>query len=115
MKDWELNTTTKWKRHDDVNMFIFAVTDWCKRNIRSDKKYPIIWIDWHQKNHFGDYCWTDNEITIYPKKSETVEDIIDTVIHEWVHWTQIECNERMANDIAKQMTPKCWANLTDNE
>ncbi len=126
MKDWKLDTTLRWKRHKDVNSLIFKASDWCKVNIKSlvDKEFPIVWIDRDSAKIYGDYCWTDNEITIYPRRNETVEDLIDTVIHEWVHWSQdgadlekykfannLDPKENDAIENAKIMTPMCWRNI----
>ena len=74
----------------------------------------------------------DNEITIYPKTSDDVRDIIDTVIHEWVHFLQdnkillesiekykyaIDLNphEIEAKKIAKKNTKKCWKDIKEEK
>lgn len=90
-KKWTKNTTLKYKRKKDIESLVFAAIDWCKNNLKSNKKLPMIWIDWAvQKRCYGEYCFTDNEIIIYPKIHTHVKDIVDTAIHEWVHFLQGE-------------------------
>ncbi len=130
MKDWKLDTTLKWKRHKDVNSLIFKASDWCSENINSliDKEFPAVWIVRDRANSCGEYCWTDNIITIYPKNNKTVEDVVDTVIHEWIHWSQdgadlemykydngLDPKENDAIENARIMTPMCWRNLCNYE
>ena len=81
-KKWTKNTTLKYKRKKDIESLVFAAIDWCKNNLKSNKKLPMIWIDWAvQKRCYGEYCFTDNEIIIYPKIHTHVKDIVDTAIH----------------------------------
>lgn len=128
-KNWNRKTTLKWKRKSDIEKLIFTVANWCMRKLKSDEKLPKLWIDW--KNNpkcFGEYCYTDNNITVYPKIHETVNDIIDTVIHEWVHFLQdnseiIENRERYkyyksknpseleAIKLAKKYTKVCFKDI----
>lgn len=132
MKNWTLDTSIKWKDRKDITNLVFLVSEWCKNNLESSKELPMIWTDWEiNLEKYGHYDLDDNEITIYPKTSDDVRDIIDTVIHEWVHFLQdnkilleslerykyaidLNPNEIEAEKIAKQNTKKCWKDIRNN-
>ena len=132
MKNWTLDTSIKWKDRKDITNLVFLVSEWCKNNLESSKELPMIWTDWEiNLEKYGHYDLDDNEITIYPKTSDDVRDIIDTVIHEWVHFLQdnkilleslerykyaidLNPNEIETEKIAKQNTKKCWKDIRNN-
>ena len=88
-KKWHKNTSLKWKRKKDVEQLTFTVANWCMHNLPSNEKLPKLWIDWkRQQRCYGEYDYTDNEIIVYPLIHEKVKDIIDTIIHEWIHFLQ---------------------------
>ena len=88
-KEWHKNTSLRWKRRKDIESLVFDVANWCMNNLSSNEKLPKVWIDWkRQKRCYGEYDYTDNEIIVYPLINEKVEDIIDTTIHEWIHFLQ---------------------------
>lgn len=89
LKEWHKNTPLRWKRKKDIESLVFDVANWCMNNLSSNKKLPKVWIDWkRQRRCYGEYDYTDNEITVYPLIHERVKDIIDTTIHEWIHFLQ---------------------------
>lgn len=89
LKEWHKNTPLRWKRRKDIESLVFDVSNWCMNNLLSNEKLPKVWIDWkRQKRCYGEYDYTDNEIIVYPLIHEKVEDIIDTTIHEWIHFLQ---------------------------
>ena len=128
-KDWKLNTSLKWKRRKDIESLVFDVANWCMNNLSSNEKLPKIWIDWKRQNRcYGEYDYTDNEIIVYPLIHEKVEDIIDTTIHEWIHFLQdtkeiidsikrykhfksANPKELEAIELAKKYTKKYWNNI----
>ena len=88
-KEWHKNTSLRWKRRKDIESLVFDVAKWCMHNLPSNEKLPKVWTDWKRQNRcYGEYDYTDNEITVYPLIHEKVEDIIDTTIHEWIHFLQ---------------------------
>lgn len=88
-KEWNKETSLKWKRRRDVEQLVFTVANWCMLNLPSNEKLPKVWIDWkRQKRCYGEYDYTDNEIIVYPLIHKKVKDIIDTTIHEWIHFLQ---------------------------
>lgn len=88
-KEWHKDTTLRWKRRRDVESLVFDVANWCMHNLPSNEKLPKVWTDWKRQNRcYGEYDYTDNKIIVYPLIHEKVEDIIDTTIHEWIHFLQ---------------------------
>jgi hypothetical protein len=88
-KEWHRDTSLRWKRRKDIESLVFDVAKWCMHNLPSNEKLPKVWTDWKRQNRcYGEYDYTDNEITVYPLIHEKVEDIIDTTIHEWIHFLQ---------------------------
>lgn len=88
-KGWHRDTPLRWKRKRDVESLVFDVANWCMNNLSSNEKLPKVWADWKRQNRcYGEYDYTDNEITVYPLIHENVKDIIDTTIHEWIHFLQ---------------------------
>lgn len=131
-KKWHKDTPLRWKRKKDIEQLIFTVANWCMMNVPSKKKLPKLWIDWKRQNRcYGEYDYTENEITVYPLIHSEVKDIIDTTIHEWVHFLQdteelIDSIERYkfyksANHkeieailLAKKYTKKCLKDIYRN-
>jgi|TARA_B100001093_G_scaffold245981_1_gene235498 hypothetical protein len=131
-KEWHKDTSLKWKRKKDIESLVFNVANWCMHNLPSNEKLPKVWVDWkRQKRCYGEYDYTDNEIIVYPLIHEKVEDIIDTTIHEWIHFLQdnneiIEKEEtykfyKSANpieleavELAKKYTKKCIKDIYKN-
>ena len=88
-KEWNKETSLKWKRRRDVERLVFTVANWCMLNLPSNEKLPKVWIDWKRQNRcYGEYDDPDNEIIVYPLIHKKVKDIIDTTIHEWIHFLQ---------------------------
>ena len=99
------------------------------RNLPSKEKLPKLWVDWERQHRcYGEYDYTDNKIIVYPLIHETVKDIIDTIIHEWIHFLQdteeiIESIERYkyfksanpkeleAINLAKKYTKECLRDI----
>ncbi len=128
MRDWRLNTSLKWKRKKDITDLVFLVSEWCHKNLQSNKETPMIWVDWSNSKLCGEYQIDENEIFIYGKQHKSVKDIIDTTIHEWVHFLQdkkgllrslevykfssnLNPNELEAISIAKKNINKCWKGI----
>jgi len=126
--NWRLNTSLKWKRRDDITNLVFLVSEWCKNNLSSNKEMPIIWVDFDSSRIYGEYQIDENEIFIYPKRHKNIKDIIDTTIHEWVHFLQdkkgllnslevykfsnnLNPNEIEAIEIAEENINKCWKDI----
>lgn len=132
IKEWHEETLLKWKRRRDVEQLTFTVANWCMCNLPSNEKLPKLWIDWKRQNRcYGEYDYTDNEITVYPLIHKKVKDIIDTIIHEWIHFLQdteeiIEKEEKYtfyksanpieieAIELAKKYTKKCIKDIYKN-
>jgi hypothetical protein len=128
-KKWHKNTSLKWKRKKDVEQLTFTVANWCMHNLPSNEKLPKLWIDWkRQQRCYGEYDYTDNEIIVYPLIHEKVKDIIDTIIHEWIHFLQdteelidsikrykhfkdANPKELEAIELAKKNTKKCLKDI----
>lgn len=89
IKEWNKETPLRWKRRKDVENLVFDVANWCMNNLSSNEKLPKVWVDWKRQNRcYGEYDYTDNEIIVYPLIHKKVEEIIDTTIHEWIHFLQ---------------------------
>lgn len=129
--DWTLNTPIKWKRKKDIANLVFLVSEWCKNNLSYKSEMPIVWVDWNKSDIYGEYEIDDNEIIVYSRVHEKIEDLIDTTIHEWAHFLQdkkrllrslktykfsndLNPNEIEAIKVAEENISKCWEDIRNN-
>ena len=115
--------------------FINAVIEWCKENMeypKHHKYYPTVEVKYYKnKKANGDYSSRSRIIRIFVNNHKSIEDLVDTCIHEYTHYLQmpkeahqIEYNkfnntkgyydnpyEIDARTKAKQYTPKCLNDL----
>lgn len=67
---------------------------WCVSNYGRSKvngPYPDLQYrkaDYLTEGIFGEYDWIENTIFVSKDKNKTLIDVIDTMIHEWVHYQQ---------------------------
>ena len=67
------------------------VIDWCIDEFGLSKHYehyPYVEIDMFEENPMGEFIHDNNEIIIYPKAMENMDDFVSTVIHEYTHYMQ---------------------------
>ena len=67
------------------------VIDWCIHEFGLSKyyeHYPYVEIDMVEENPMGEFIRDNNEIIIYPKAMENMDDFVSTVIHEYTHYMQ---------------------------
>ena len=67
------------------------VIDWCIDEFGLSKyyeHYPYVEIDMFEENPMGEFIRDNNEIIIYPKAMENMDDFVSTVIHEYTHYMQ---------------------------
>jgi hypothetical protein len=69
------------------------VIDWCIDEFGLSKHYehyPYIEIDIDEEDYslMGEFIGDNNEIIIYPKAMENMDDFVSTVIHEYTHYMQ---------------------------
>ena len=70
--------------------FIKLVLDWCHINIdhKANRK-PSIVVKYHlSKKALGIYHVANNEIVIYVNNHQTIEQLTNTIIHEYIHARQ---------------------------
>jgi|688.fasta_scaffold09879_3 hypothetical protein len=73
-----------------VRLYALLVLEWCNNNIMTNPiKIPELVIsNRHTKKMYGVFCPKSNEITVYLKKHQTILELTNTIIHEFVHATQ---------------------------
>lgn len=80
------------------NQLIHQILDWCIINIHLNKERrvkPSLFISKRRKTDFlGSYQFYNKKITIYLLKHSSIQELCDTIIHEYVHHLQI----RTVND-----------------
>ena len=67
------------------------VIDWCIDEFGLSKyyeHYPYVEIDMFEEDPMGEFIRDNNEIIIYPKAMENMDDFVSTVIHEYTHYMQ---------------------------
>ena len=67
------------------------VIDWCVDNFGLSKYHEYDpWLDFDDDdlNIMGEYNIDENTITIYTNEIKNVDDLIETIIHEYVHYLQ---------------------------
>jgi hypothetical protein len=74
-------------------ILVSQILDWCISDIHLNKNRrikPVIVISNRRKtNIWGSYCSINKKITIYILKHTSIEEVCDTIIHEYVHHLQI--------------------------
>lgn len=70
--------------------FVKIVLDWCHIHIPNTiKNKPDVVVKYYKtKNTFGIYNSSNNSIVIYVHNHQTVEHLINTIIHEYIHARQ---------------------------
>lgn len=75
------------------SLLIHQILDWCKANIHLNKvrrSQPTLFISKRTKTHYlGGYEYFNKKITIYILKHISIEELCDTIIHEYVHHLQL--------------------------
>jgi hypothetical protein len=87
----------KIKRSQKINVskakFINLVIDWCKQNMehpKYHKYYPIVEVKYYKtKKVSGDYNSSNRKIRIFVNNHQTINELVDTCIHEYVHYLQM--------------------------
>lgn len=76
-----------------TNQLIHQILDWCIINIHLNKERrvkPSLFISKRKKTDFlGSYQYYNKKIIIYLLKHSSVQELCDTIIHEYVHHLQI--------------------------
>lgn len=87
----------KFKKNYALNVtksgFVSAVIDWCKENMeypKHHKYYPTVEVKYNiNKKANGDYSSYSRLIRIYVNNHKSIEDLVDTCIHEYTHYLQM--------------------------
>ncbi|RAR73808.1 hypothetical protein [Flavobacterium aciduliphilum] len=89
------NYRTKKNQKLNVNKskFVNLVIDWCKQNLehpRYHKYYPIVEVKYYKtKKVSGDYSSSKKIIRIFVNNHQTISELVDTCIHEYIHYLQM--------------------------
>lgn len=93
---FEKSNVTKIKKKDyNINVtkskFVNEVLKWCMKNMdypTGHKYYPQVKICYYKtkRNRFGDYASNTRLIRIFINNHSSVEELIDTIIHEYTHY-----------------------------
>jgi hypothetical protein len=76
----------------DIVMISKNALEWAIRNLggkRMNNKQPLrLRYRWNVKKWSGEYIYKSNTIFVYPNGQRNVRDLIDTIIHEFIHHKQ---------------------------
>ena len=96
---FEKSNVTKIKKKDyniivTKSKFVNEVLKWCMKNMdypTGHKYYPQVKICYYKtkRNRFGDYASNTRLIRIFINNHSSVEELIDTIIHEYTHYLQM--------------------------
>jgi hypothetical protein len=76
--------------------YVQLVINWCMKNIGNKKLYPKIIVRYNVvKKKQGHFSFIDNSVVIYVNTHQSVLDLTNTVIHEFVHYIQIPSQKMM--------------------
>jgi hypothetical protein len=84
--------------------FVQLVNDWCYTNIKSTNPQPTIEVKYYaNKKNSGVYYTNGNSMVVYIHKTSQLIDIVNTVIHEYIHSTQkTKGFDRLYNQYTKE-------------
>lgn len=126
-----LSTRTKDIGRQQCARIINMSLRWCMRKLGENnrKKYSLNWYIQKQTIHkdMGEYDGEDHEIFIYWNNNKTVQDLIETCIHEYTHSKQPIVTkywkypgsysrnpyERQAKYNEKKYLPECWDHINN--
>lgn len=81
----------------ETKELIHQILNWCISNIHLNKvrrSKPTMFISRRTKNNYlGCYQYYNKRITVYILNHKTIEEICDTIIHEYVHHLQIRTSK----------------------
>ena len=86
------------KKYYNINgtkaSFVNEVLKWCMKNMAyptGHKYYPQMKICYYKtkRNRFGDYSSNTRLIRIFINNHNSVEELVDTIIHEYTHYLQM--------------------------
>jgi hypothetical protein len=86
------------KKYYNINVtkakFVNEVLRWCMKNMdypSGHKYYPQVKICYYKTKHsrFGDYTSNIRLIRIFINNHTSVEELVDTIIHEYTHYLQM--------------------------
>lgn len=73
--------------------FVYTVIDWCKKNMeypKHHKYYPTVEVKYYiNKKVLGDYSSTSRIIRIFINNHTSIEELVNTIIHEYQHYLQM--------------------------
>ena len=90
----------KFKKNYTLNVtkarFVNLVIDWCQKNMefpKGHKYYPTVEVKYYiSKKKSGDYTSNSRVIRIFVNNHQTIEELVDTCIHEYTHYLQMPKN-----------------------
>ena len=116
-----------YKRSKPSKSICNRVREWCIQNYGRSKyngSYPFINFtsyyyiskkdnkNINPKNHFGEYNPWENKMIISKHANDTVNKLIDTIIHEWVHYLQpVKTHINKVMKLDKKLSTKEYNNL----
>jgi hypothetical protein len=79
------------------NELIYQILDWCIGGIylKKGRRFkPTLFISKRTKtNNLGSYQYYNKKITVYILRHNSIEELCDTIIHEYVHHLQIRTSK----------------------
>jgi hypothetical protein len=86
LKNYALNVTKA--------KFINTVIDWCKENMdypKHHKYYPTVEVKYNtrKEKYYGDYSSENRIIRIFINNHDSIEELVNTIIHEYTHYLQM--------------------------
>ena len=100
-------TKEKYTLNVTKSRLVKATIEWCKENMeypKHHKYYPTIEVKYTKnKNTNGDYSSRNRNIRIFVNNHNSIEDLINTCIHEYAHYLQMpkEANQLEYNKYNK--------------
>ncbi|MCC6186860.1 MAG: hypothetical protein IT256_06885 [Chitinophagaceae bacterium] len=112
---------------------VAAIIDWCIMHIGDQHTQPTVQISYHpHRQNYGCYLIDKKLIRIYIKNHKSTESLVLTIIHEFVHFTELQTTrhsnnyilydkkygyhtnpyERSANDMAARHYQQCLQDLS---
>ena len=91
--------------------FVLLVLQWCTKNLGTVKHQYYLKIYYYQSNKYsGRYLFNGKQIVIYLFDNLPLNELTDTIIHEWIHYLQFEKKSSEHDYDKKLMDIGYWEN-----
>ena len=92
-REKKYKTKQKQRLNVSKSKFITQVIEWCKQNLehpKYHKYYPIVEVLYYKnQKRNGFYLPSNLTIKIFVNNHQTINELVDTCIHEYVHYLQM--------------------------